>query len=138
MIEVIEDNLVEVETARVDESPAPEEGAAARLPPKVAGAPPRPAWIGVDLRRLKRNFELIARDKPRGVELLSVVKDEAYSHGAFQVAKTALACGATFLGLSTLQEAVTLRDRGIKARMLMLGDRHESELPWCLAHDLTC
>jgi len=22
--------------------------------------------------------------------------------------------------------------------MLLLGDRHENELPWCLAHDLTC
>lgn len=99
---------------------------------------PRPAWIEIDLNRLKQNFELIARDKPAGLQLLSVVKDEAYGHGTLPVARAALACGASFLGLSTLEEAVGLRDRGIRARLLLLGDRDEKELPWCIAHDLTC
>ena len=99
---------------------------------------PRPAWIEIDLRRLKQNFELINRDKPAGVQLLSVVKDEAYGHGALPVARAALACGASFLALSTLEEAVALRDRGVRARLLLLGDREERELPWCIAHDLTC
>jgi alanine racemase len=99
---------------------------------------PRPAWIEIDLNRLKQNFELITRDKPAGLQLLSVVKDEAYGHGALPVARAALACGASFLGLSTLEEAVGLRDRGVRARLLLLGDRDESELPWCIAHDLTC
>jgi alanine racemase len=99
---------------------------------------PRPAWVEIDLLRLRRNFQLIAQDKAGGPQLLSVVKDEAYGHGAFAVAKAALDCGAKFLGLSTLEEAVALRDRGIKARILLLGDRHETELPWCISHDLTC
>jgi alanine racemase len=99
---------------------------------------PRPAWIEIDLGRLKQNFELIKRDKPAGLQILSVVKDEAYGHGALPVARTALACGASWLALSTLEEAVALRDRGIRARLLLLGDREESELPWCIAHDLTC
>jgi alanine racemase len=32
---------------------------------------------------------------------------------------------------------LTLRDAGIKAPMLLLGERQEAELPWCVAHDLT-
>ncbi|MCX6911778.1 MAG: alanine racemase [Verrucomicrobiota bacterium] len=100
--------------------------------------PPRPAWIEIDLGRLKQNFELINRDKPAGLQILSVVKDEAYGHGALPVARTALACGASFLALSTLEEAVALRDRGVGARLLLLGDREEKELPWCLDYDLTC
>jgi alanine racemase len=99
---------------------------------------PRPAWIEIDLHRLKQNFELITRDKPSGVQLLSVVKDEAYGHGALPVARAALACGASFLALSTLEEAVALRDRGVRARLLLLGDREEQELPWCIAYGLTC
>ncbi len=99
---------------------------------------PRPAWIEIDLGCLKRNFELINRDKPTGLQILSVVKDEAYGHGALPVARVALACGASFLGLSTLEEAVGLRDRGVRARLLLLGDREERELPWCIAQDLTC
>src|SRR6266849_3419017 len=98
--------------------------------------PPRPAWIEIDLRQLKRNFQLINDDKPAHLQILCVVKDEAYGHGALRVARTALAGGARFLALATLEEAVRLRDRGINARMLLLGDRHEKELPYCLAHDL--
>jgi alanine racemase len=100
--------------------------------------PPRPAWIEIDLSRLKQNFELINRGKPAGLQILSVVKDEAYGHGALPVARAALACGASFLGLSTLEEAMALRDRGVRARLLLLGDREERELPWCLSNDLTC
>ena len=100
--------------------------------------PPRPAWIEIDLCQIKRNFQFINCDKPAEREILCVVKDEAYGHGALRVAQTALECGAYFLGVATLEEAVTLRDKGIKAPMLLLGDRHENELPWCLAHDLTC
>jgi alanine racemase len=37
-----------------------------------------------------------------------------------------------------VEEAVTLRDQGVRAPMLLLGDREERELPWCLAHNLTC
>jgi alanine racemase len=103
-----------------------------------SGPPLRPAWIEIDLNRLRRNFELINRHKSSGVQVISVLKDEAYGHGALQVAQTALNCGASFLALSTLQEALTLRDRGIHARLLLLGDRQETELPWCVAHDLTC
>ena len=33
---------------------------------------------------------------------------------------------------------MTLRDRGVRARLLLLGDREERELPWCIDYDLTC
>ena len=99
---------------------------------------PRPAWVEIDLGRLKRNFELINGDKPPGLQVLSVVKDEAYGHGALAVARTALACGAKMLALSTLEEAVALRDRGIQAPLLLLGDREDREFAWCLEYDLTC
>ena len=99
---------------------------------------PRPAWIEIDLRRLKHNFQLIQRDKPSGVQVLSVVKDSGYGHGSLEVARAALDSGASFLALSTLEEAMALRDRGVTARILLLGDRQQNELPWCVAHDLTC
>ncbi|MEY4385396.1 MAG: hypothetical protein RLY20_679 [Verrucomicrobiota bacterium] len=99
--------------------------------------PQRPAWIEIDLARLRRNVQLVRRDLPPHVRLLAVVKDDAYGHGAIDVAQVALAEGATFLGVSTLEEAMALREAGIKARILLLGERQESELPWCVAYDLT-
>lgn len=99
--------------------------------------PPRPAWIEIDLARLRRNARLIRAELPPRVRLLAVVKDEAYGHGAIDAARAALEEGAAFLGVSTIEEAMALRDAGIRARILLLGERQDSELPWCAAHDLT-
>src|SRR5512136_2236571 len=99
--------------------------------------PLRPAWVEIDLARLRNNLRLIRRDLPRPVQLLAVVKDEAYGHGALDVARIALEEGAWGLGLSTLEEAMALREAGITAPLLLLGERQEAELPWCVAHDLT-
>lgn len=105
---------------------------------QIPNPPLRSAWIEVDLGRLKRNFELINQDKPKHVRVLSIVKDEAYGHGAEAVSKVALHCGAVFLGVSDLDEALSLRDRGIKAPILLLYERQEAELPWCIHKNLTC
>src|ERR1039457_941139 len=99
--------------------------------------PLRPAWVEIDLARLRRNLQLIRRDLPRGVRMMAIVKDEAYGHGALNVARIALEEGAWGFGLSTLEEAMALRDAGIAAPLLLLGERQEAELPWCVEHDLT-
>jgi alanine racemase len=99
--------------------------------------PPRPAWTEIDLGKLRRNLQIIRRDLPRRVKLLAVVKDEAYGHGALDVARVAVEEGAWGFGLSTLEEAMNLREGGIKAPLLLLGERQEAELEWCVAHDLT-
>jgi len=56
--------------------------------------PLRPAWVEIDLARLRNNLRLIHRDLPKNVRLLAVVKDEAYGHGALDVARIALEEGA--------------------------------------------
>jgi alanine racemase len=99
--------------------------------------PLRPAWTEIDLGKLRHNLQLIRRDLPRDVKLLAVVKDEAYGHGALDVARVAVGEGAWGFGLSTLEEAMGLRDAGITAPLLLLGERQEAELEWCVAHDLT-
>ena len=99
--------------------------------------PLRPAWVEIDLARLRRNLQLIRRDLPRGVRMMAIVKDEAYGHGALDAARIALEEGAWGFGLSTLEEAMTLREAGIAAPLLLLGERQEAELSWCVEHDLT-
>lgn len=107
------------------------------MEPDANTFPGRPAWTEIDLGRLRRNLQLIRAELPPEVRLLAVVKDEAYGHGALEVAKIALEEGAWGLGLSTLEEAMALRDAGIRAPLLLLGERQEAELPWCVAHELT-
>ncbi len=103
----------------------------------ISDHPTRSAWIEIDIGRLRNNLAMLTKHKPKGVHFLSVVKDAAYGHGALPVARAALAAGAAFLALTTLEEADALRRAGIRCPILMLGEREESELPWCVEHNLT-
>lgn len=112
---------------------------AAEAPACAASAPPlRSAWVEVDLRKFRSNLELITRELPPGVGFASVLKDDAYGHGALALAPIVQEFGARFIALSTLDEALALRKAGVTAPILLLGDRPEAELPWCVSHDLTC
>lgn len=128
-------------SAALVEEPVVSEPAASVQPSsaqEIHTAPNRAAWVEIDLRRLRRNFKLINQDKAASLAVLAVVKDEGYGHGALAVARAAIEAGVDFLALSSLEEALSLRDQGIRCRMLLLGDRQESELAWCVDHNLTC
>jgi alanine racemase len=99
---------------------------------------PRPAWIELDLARWRQNYQIIQQALPPGLRLLAVVKDGAYGHGLLPAARIATECGVNCLAVSTVEEAVKLREGGVRTPILLLGDRQEAELPWCVAHDLTC
>ena len=94
------------------------------------GRPPRPAWVEVDLAALAQNFRLIRADLPAGTRLLYVAKDDAYGIGAVRASEVALAHGADLLAVFTLGEAAALRDAGIRAPILLLGERLPDELEW--------
>ncbi|MFQ5628569.1 MAG: alanine racemase [bacterium] len=96
----------------------------------------RPAWVEIDLAQLSRNFQIINRDKPEKLKILSVVKDNAYGHGAIEVARVALSSGAVYLATATVDEALELRESGISAPILIFGERTEAELADCIANDL--
>jgi alanine racemase len=65
----------------------------------------------IDLDRITAN---VAHLKSiAGVDLMAVVKADAYGHGLVPVARAALKGGATYLGVALLEEAIALRDAGI-------------------------
>jgi alanine racemase len=97
----------------------------------------RQAWVEIDLARLRTNMRLIRCELPSAIRWMAVVKDRAYGHGAVEVGRIALEEGAWGCGLSSLDEALALRSAGMTCPLLLFGQRHESELPWCLAYNLT-
>lgn len=101
-------------------------------------APLRPAWIEIDLAQLRRNLELIRHDMPSNLRWCSVVKDEAYGHGAIAIARETIRAGASCLAVATIEEGMQLRSADIQAPILVFGERTEEELEYCLAHRLTC
>jgi alanine racemase len=68
------------------------------------------AAVGANLRRVR---EIVG-----DVKVLTVVKADAYGHGAVEVARTAVAAGADYLGTADLDEALALRAAGIEAPIL--------------------
>jgi alanine racemase len=98
----------------------------------------RPAWVEIDLAQLRENFRIIQRDKPANLKFMSVVKDQAYGHGAVEVGKIALEFGATHLAVATIDEALELRQRGIPAPVILFGERTDEELNLCCEHDFVC
>lgn len=72
--------------------------------------------LDVDLEAVAANTRLLAGRA--GGELMAVVKADGFGHGALDVARTALAHGATRLGVTSLDEAWPLRDAGLAVPLL--------------------
>lgn len=62
-----------------------------------------------------------------GTPVLAVVKADGFGHGAEPVARTALAAGATWLGVTSCAEALDLRAAGITAPILSWLHRSDED-----------
>lgn len=80
----------------------------------------RRCWAEIDLAALRYNAR-VARDRVGGsVELMAVVKANAYGHGLAKVAQ-ALANDADLFGVATLEEALEVRANLPDRAVLILG-----------------
>ncbi len=80
----------------------------------------RPTWAEVSLSTLRENYRTIGDYVGSGVTVCAVVKAYAYGHGAVECAKALELEGATWLGVTSLDEAIPLREEGIQTRILLM------------------
>ncbi|HEY73989.1 MAG: alanine racemase [Chloroflexi bacterium] len=83
--------------------------------------PSRSTWTEVNLEAIAYNVRRIKEIVGPKVDILAVLKADAYGHGALTVARIALNNGASFCGVASVNEAVKLRDGGVDAPILVLG-----------------
>ena len=74
--------------------------------------------VTIDLDKIGENFRIVSRQV--GVPVLAVVKADAYGHGAIQVARQ-LQDSCAYFGVSSMLEALELRNAGIQTPILILG-----------------
>ena len=75
-------------------------------------------WAEIDLAAHRRTTcGCCASGRPTS-EFMAVVKADAYGHGLLPVARTAVAAGATWLGVAQFAEAFALRDAGFTTPLL--------------------
>jgi len=80
----------------------------------------RPTWAEVSLSALRHNFRVLQRHVGTDVTVCAVVKADAYGHGAAPCSRALEAEGATWFGVTSLDEAIPLRDEGIRGRILLM------------------
>lgn len=90
-------------------------------------AVPHEVQLEVDLNRLRTNAGIMA-SLVRPARLLAVVKSDGYGHGAAQAATAFLAGGAEELAVSTVAEAITLREAGFSCPILTLTEPRLSDV----------
>jgi alanine racemase len=100
----------------------------------------RDAWVTINLNALEQNTrclkQAISRVLPSSVELMAVVKADAYGHGAVMVTPTLEAAGVTYLGVASIDEAFQLRQAGITLPVLVLGVVPDWAMPLAVEQDI--
>jgi alanine racemase len=102
-----------------------------------AARPARPTWVEVDLEAVAFNVQQIKEIVGPEVQVLAVLKADAYGHGAVTVARTALNNGASFCGVASVNEAIGMRQSGVDAPILVLGYTPAWLAKQALLHDIT-
>ncbi len=82
---------------------------------------PHLTWAEIDLDTIAFNVRQYRRHVGQRVQIVAVVKANAYGHGAIPVAQAALAAGATRLAVHRLSEGIELREAGLAAPILLMG-----------------
>ncbi len=80
----------------------------------------RPTWAEVSLTTLRQNFRTVQKHVGANVTVCAVVKADAYGHGAVECSRALEAEGAKWLGVTSLDEAIPLREAGVRANILLM------------------
>ena len=93
-------------------------------------------WAEVDRDAVEQNFMAARNHLPQNMKLLVTVKANAYGHGALTVAKL-LEGKADYFALAAMDEAVQLRQAGIRTPLLVLGPVLPADYERAAKYDVT-
>ena len=95
------------------------------------------SWVEVSLGTIRANFRAVQNVVGTSVDVMPVVKADAYRHGAVEVSRALEAEGARWLAVSNVEEGVALREAGIHSRILVMADFLPLERPALAEYHLT-
>lgn len=79
------------------------------------------SWIEINLSQLRANYLIYKKHLLKDVDVMAVIKADAYGHGDVQVARMLSDMGVHLFAVSNIDEAVGLREGGIHGEILILG-----------------
>lgn len=78
-------------------------------------------WAEIGGAALRHNLKVIRRELPRGVQVMGIVKANAYGHGVIPVARELVRQGVKILCVANVAEARELRDAKLREPILLLS-----------------
>ena len=96
----------------------------------------RPTRADVNLAHLRHNLRVMQR-VAGGAQVWAVLKADGYGHGSKAVARTLERAGASGVCVALLEEAIELREAGIRLPILVMGGYYGRAWGELLRHDLT-
>ena len=93
-------------------------------------------WAEIDLNALEHNYKALKSLLDEGCKFLAPVKADAYGHGAVPVSRKLEALGCDVLAVACLAEAIELREGGITAPVLCLGNTLPEYAPHLWEHNI--
>ncbi len=97
----------------------------------------RPNWAEISLSALAENYRVIARHLGPEITPCCVIKCDAYGHGVIESARALEEAGAVFLGVTSTEEGIAVRDAGVKLPILVMTGFWRGEEESLLRHSLT-
>ena len=95
------------------------------------------SWIEISRSAIRANFQAVRNSVGPSIEVMPVIKADAYRHGAIEVARVLELEGAQSFAVSNVEEAVVLRQAGIRARILVMADYLPENRPFFKEFQLT-
>lgn len=99
--------------------------------------PMRPCWAEICTQSFQHNYRFLKTLAPPGVELLAVVKSDAYGHSLALCAPAAVQAGAQWLGVTSVDEAQSARALCPDAKILVMSGCFPGQGPAAIEHHLT-
>ena len=94
---------------------------------------PDNTYVTIDLDAITHNIEAVSRKA--GVPVMAIIKADAYGHGAVPIARH-LEGRCAFFGVSSISEAMELRNAGVRTPILILGHTPSAMFALAIAHDI--
>ncbi|SFB28699.1 serine/alanine racemase [Acetitomaculum ruminis DSM 5522] len=95
------------------------------------------AYLEINIKNLKSNVREIKKAMPKKAKLMAVVKANAYGHGDFEIATNLCKMGVSAFAVATIDEAISLRNYGVKGEILILGYTSPLEAKRLSKYDIT-
>jgi alanine racemase len=99
--------------------------------------PTRPCWAEISTRALEDNYRFLQTLADADVELLAVVKADAYGHSLALCAPALVRAGAAWLGVTSVEEGAAARALCPDARVLVMGGVFPGQGGAVIRHRLT-